>query len=96
MASQVVLIFVLNPPTLLPMAWSLFVLFFFGSSTMLVGSDNGRINHRIFIIGIFAQNLEYLFPNTCLAPSGVSQVNYPKVPQSFGEISPGYSGSVSI
>jgi len=36
---------------------------------MLVGSDNGGIDHRVFVVGFVGQRLEKILPNAPPGPS---------------------------
>lgn len=49
-------IFVVRPPRDRPMAWQ--VLFFSSPGTMLMSSDNGCVEHHIFVVAVFSQRLE--------------------------------------
>jgi len=42
---------------------------------MLMGTDDGGIDHRIFVVGIFCQMLENPFPDAAFRPSLVTAVS---------------------
>ena len=67
-----------------------------GSGGMLVGADNGRIDHGVFIIGILRQGLENLPPRPILAPARMPRVNGPEVSEPFWQIAPCNSGSIAV
>jgi len=60
-ASTVALILVLNPPLLRPIASSSPT--FLGAGAVLMGAHDGRIDHRIFVVGVRGPMLEDAFPD---------------------------------
>lgn len=48
-----------------------------------MGSDDGGIDHRIFVIGILRQMFENLLPNATFGPATVTAVNVLPVAKPF-------------
>ena len=63
---------------------------------MLVGTNHGGINHRIFGIGIFGESFKNPLPNAPLAPAGVARMDHPEVSESLRQITPCDPGAVPI
>jgi hypothetical protein len=63
--------FVVSPPWLRLIASSGPL---FCAGAVLMGTDNGSINHGVFIVRIVGQMLENLLRNAALAPTGMSLV----------------------
>jgi hypothetical protein len=92
--STIALILVLSPPLLRPIAssWPTFL----GSGTVLMGAHDGRIDHRVFVVGVLCQMLEDTFPDTGLGPTGKARMNRLPVSKALQQVPPGHAGPVSI
>jgi len=55
---------------------------------MLVGSDNRRVDHRVFIIGIIRQGLEKILPNAARSPAGKALVGVAPTAKTFRQVAP--------
>ena len=62
---------------------------------MLMSADNGRINHGIFVVGVFRQRFEDTFPDSGFAPTGEASVNDTKISETFRKVSPWDSGPIT-
>jgi len=62
---------------------------------MLMSADDGRINHGIFVVGVFRQRLEDTFPDTALAPPGEASVDDAKISETFRKVAPWDSGPIT-
>jgi hypothetical protein len=89
----VALILVLHPPWLRPMAWSPV---FLSACTVLMSTDDGAIDHRVFVIGIYGQVLENAFPNPALGPSAKPGMHEAPTPKSLRQISPRNPCTIAI
>lgn len=63
---------------------------------MLVGSHDGRVDHRVLVVGLLRQGFEDPLPDAALAPATVAQVHHPEVPETSWQIVPGDAGPVAI
>jgi len=54
----------------------------------LVGSNDGRIDHHVFVVGVLRHGREDAFPHPRLAPSRVAQVNHPEISEPLGHVAP--------
>ena len=95
-ASTVVWIFVLNPSRLRPIASSLFSAPFFSPRAVLVGSDDGRVDHGVLVVRIPGQHLQDAPPHAPFAPARVAQMHHPEVPETLGQVTPGYSCTIAV
>ena len=50
---------------------------------MLVGSDDGRIDGGVFVVGIIGQGLEKILPNAAHGPTGEALIPSPLMRDSF-------------
>ena len=55
---------------------------------MLMGSDNGGINHCVFIVGVTCQSFEKILPNTVLRPPRKAAVGILPVAKALWQIPP--------
>ena len=55
---------------------------------MLVGSHNGRVDHRVFIVGIIRQGLEKILPNATRGPAGEALVSVAPAAKTLRQIAP--------
>jgi hypothetical protein len=49
-----------------------------------MGPDNGRINDRIFIVGIISQDFEKIIPNTTFGPTAKNACGFFQAPKRSG------------
>src|SRR5215510_7049861 len=61
-----------------------------------MGTHDGRIDHRIFVVGICGQMLEDPRPDTGLGPAGKARMNRLPVSEALGQVPPRHAGSVSV
>ena len=52
---------------------------------MLVGLDDGRVNHEVFTVRILRQNFEDALPDIGSAPTRVAQMHHLKVAMALGK-----------
>ena len=55
---------------------------------MLMSSDDGGVDHRVFVVRIVSQSLEKTFPNTALRPPREPRVSVLPVAEALGQIAP--------
>jgi hypothetical protein len=55
---------------------------------MLMSSDDGGVDHRVFVVRIVSQRLEKTLPNTALRPPREPRVNVLPVAEALGQIAP--------
>ena len=63
---------------------------------MLMGTHNRAVDHRVFVIGIASQLLEYLFQDAAFSPSAPASVRILPIAKPFWQITPRHSGSIPI
>jgi hypothetical protein len=63
---------------------------------MLVGSDNGAVDHGALIVGITGKMLEQSLPNPALAPTAEPPVGVLPIAETFRQVAPRDSRAVSI
>src|SRR5260370_16583706 len=63
---------------------------------MLVGTNNGGIDHHVFVVGVARQCLENAVENPALCPSAEALMNDFPITETFREITPRNSGSISV
>jgi len=61
-----------------------------------VGSHDGAVDHRVFIIRIGGQTGEDADPNATLRPAAPSPVGVVPVTKTLGKIAPGDTGAVPV
>lgn len=50
---------------------------------MLMGTHNGRVNHRVFVVCIPGQMLEYPLPHTALGPTAEACMRQAEIAEPF-------------
>ena len=55
---------------------------------MLVGSDDGRVDGRVFVVGIIGQGLEKILPNAAHRPTGEALMRVAPTAKMFWQITP--------
>jgi hypothetical protein len=68
------------------MAWS--TPLFEGLRTMLMSSDDGGVDHRVFVVRIVSQRLEKTLPYGARRPPREPRVNVLPVAEALGQIAP--------
>jgi hypothetical protein len=63
---------------------------------MLMGSHNGAVDHRVFVVGIGGEVLEDPAPDARFGPPAKALVNVLPVAEAFRQVAPGYPGPVAI
>jgi hypothetical protein len=63
---------------------------------MLVGTHDGGIDHRVFVVGLIRQRLEELLPDPAHGPATETRVYHPKVPKPFRQIAPWYLRTIPV
>jgi hypothetical protein len=63
---------------------------------MLMGTHNRAVDHRVFVIGIASQVLEYLLQDAAFSPSAPASVRILPIAKPFWQITPRHSGSIPI
>ncbi len=87
-------ILVVSPPRERPMAWQ--TPFFSRPGAMLMGADDGGVDHHVFIIVISRQHLEDTFENVAFAPPPEAPVRVLPIAEALGKIAPGNAGAIAI
>jgi hypothetical protein len=87
-------ILMLNPPRERPIAWS--SLSFLGAGTMLMGTHDGAVDHRIFVVGIRCEMLKDALPDAGFGPPAEPPVGVLPVTEPFWQVTQGITGSVAI
>src|SRR5580698_8052969 len=85
-ASTITWILVVGPPRERPMAWSSPP--FECARTVLMSSDDGGVDHRVFVVRIVSQRLEKILPHAALRPPREPRVNVLPVAEALGQIPP--------
>ena len=68
------------------MAWSSPL--FTRAGAVLVGSHDGRVDHRIFVVGVVGQGFEKTLPNAAFGPARKALVGVFPVAEALGQIAP--------
>jgi hypothetical protein len=76
------------------MAWSPPT--FLGAGTMLMGADDGAVDHRVFVVGIRGEMFEDPLPDAGLRPATEAAMRVVPVSETCWQIPPGNAGSVTI
>lgn len=63
---------------------------------MLVGAYDGGVNHHVFVVVIFRQQLENALENSALRPSTEALMDDLPIPKALGQIAPRNARSVSV
>jgi hypothetical protein len=81
-------ILVLSPPREWPRPWAFAPFFLARPRRVLVGTDNGGIDHQPFHIRFAGKRREYLVEHADLESAIVTLLNRLKMPKTFGEVTP--------
>src|SRR5476651_901733 len=93
-ASAKTWILVLRPPLLFPIAWSSPA--FFGASAVLMGSHNGTVDHRVFVVRVDSQQGKDGAPYATFRPTAPSAVGIVPISKALGKVTPGDTGAVPV
>ncbi|WHZ28858.1 MAG: hypothetical protein OJF51_003656 [Nitrospira sp.] len=63
---------------------------------MLMGPDDGGIDHRVFVVGLLRQMSEHLLPNATFSPPSVTAVNVLPVAKPLRQIAPGNACAIPV
>src|SRR6201998_2418797 len=63
---------------------------------MLVGTHDGAVNHRIFVVGVGGQVLEEALPHPFFGPAAEPPVGVLPVAKPLRQVAPGSSGAVAV
>ena len=69
---------------------------FFGAGAVLMGPHDGRIDHRVFVVGVRGQMLEDALPDARLGPAGKARMNRLPGSEALRQVPPGHAGPVSV
>jgi len=61
-----------------------------------MGAHDGRIDHRVFVVGIRGQMLEHPLPDARLGPAGKARMNRLPVSEPLRQVPPGHAGPISV
>ena len=70
--------------------------FFSRPGAMLMGADDGGVDHHVFLVVICRQHLENVLENTAFAPSPEAPVRRLPIAEPFRKIAPRDAGAVAI
>ena len=70
--------------------------FFVGIGTVLVGSHNGAVDHRVFVVAIAWQVVKDALPDPGFGPATEPSLRVLPVAESLRQVAPRYSGAVLI
>ena len=68
--------------------WLLRAPFFARSRAVLMRPDNGRVDHRVFVVGIIRHGLEKILPDTAHSPARKALVDILPVAEALRQIAP--------
>ena len=82
----------------MPLAWcaSLLTPFFGRAGAVLMGSDNGALDHRIFVVGIGGQAFEHALPNPVFGPAAEPPMGILPAAGALGQVAPPNSRAIPI
>ena len=63
---------------------------------MLMSAHNGRVDHRVFIVGIASQVFEDLLPNAILRPAAEACMHGRPGTETIRQIAPRYAGAIAV
>jgi hypothetical protein len=63
---------------------------------MLMGANDGAVEHRVFIIGIGGQMLKYPLPDTGFGPTAEAPVHVDAIAEAFGQIAPRHASPTAV
>jgi len=61
-----------------------------------MGTNNGGVNHGVFVVRIFGKHLEHPLPYPRFCPAPKAGVNLAKMTKSLWQVAPGNACSISI
>jgi hypothetical protein len=61
-----------------------------------MGAHDGRIDHRVFVVGIRGQMLEHALPNARLGPTGKARMNRFPRPEALRQVPPRHAGPITV
>jgi hypothetical protein len=74
----------------------LILIFFWRAGAVLVGSDDGAVDHRIFVVGIGGQAFEHALPNPVLGPAAEPPMCVLPAAKALGQVAPRNSSAIPI
>jgi hypothetical protein len=63
---------------------------------MLVGTHNGGIDHRVFVVGVLGQMVEDALPYAAPSPAVEPGVHHAEVAKPFWQITPRNPGAITV
>ncbi len=63
---------------------------------MLMGTHNGAVDHRIFIVGVSREMQEDLLPNTRFGPSAEPLMHVLPIAEALREVAPRHTSPIAI
>ena len=87
-------ILVLSPPRERPIAWSSPA--FLRAGAMLMGAHDGAVDHRVFVVGICGEMLEYPLPHTSFGPTAEPQMDLGPITEPRRQIAPWHPSAIAI
>jgi hypothetical protein len=63
---------------------------------MLVSADNRRVDHGVFVGGVFRQMFENHLSEAAFAPARVARMDHAEIPEPLQQIAPGDPGAVPV
>src|ERR1700734_3228442 len=69
---------------------------FWGAGAVLMGTHNGAVDHRIFIVGVSGKMQEDLLPYTRFRPSAEALMHVLPVTEALRQIAPRHAGAVAV
>jgi hypothetical protein len=79
---------------LFPIAWSSPA--FFGASAVLMGSHDGTVDHRVFVVRIDSQQGKDGAPYAAFRPTAPSAAGIVPIAKALGKVTPGDTGAVPV
>src|ERR1700730_16195579 len=61
---------------------------FTSAGAVLMGPDDGGVDHRVFVVGIIGQGLEKVLPNAFFSPTRETPVGVAPATEALGHIAP--------
>ena len=61
-----------------------------------MGSHNGTVDHRVFVVGIDSQQCENADPHAAFSPPAPSPMSVVPIAEARGKVPPGDTGAVSM
>jgi len=63
---------------------------------MLMGPNDGCVDHRVFVVRILAQMLQNLLPHAALRPARKPRMHHAEVPEPLRKVSPWNTRSITV